>query len=239
MAVVRIKYRLPAIEPELTAAVEADVFHRKKTKPPPEKDPYADMGTSEIPMDPWQNAKFVTSNVVKSDETQFRKTQQPNVYDRIKIHKQWLKGHVKERRYIQEREKLQRKWQKKLKKAIEAGENVDDVSDDDDEGDEAFDANNVGANADEFAEIGQDEIDEDAEEVKEEITLIMERKYTKVRNTQLAHQAVPMFKQRKLGLSLVFGIGEREREKTEILPWLFVGTGEFAMTQKNLLDLGE
>lgn len=197
--------------------------------------------------------------LISSNEEAYRKKQYPTIEERIQRQKEWARLQLQEAKIASEREALKKAMEakaiaaRKQLDAIEAakrdglpydhiqvedpdidpqipqeplgpgGAPLRDADEDEEDNNNGFDAGMGQINADYAAEL----LD------------IKERKLLATRNTLPYHQVLSKWQRRKLAWKVYYGwLGKRDKEITEVLPWLLLGRREVSSNQALLLKLG-
>jgi len=67
---------------------------------------------------------------------------------------------------------------------------------------------------------------------------LKEQKMVRIRNSKTAYNTIPNGKVNWFATKMAYGIGYREPKVTQVLPWLYIGTAEYAAHQQYLMKLG-
>mmetsp|Transcript_80800 Transcript_80800/g.158644 ORF Transcript_80800/g.158644 Transcript_80800/m.158644 type:complete len:428 (+) Transcript_80800:159-1442(+) len=262
MSVVRFKYRQAAIQPELTVAKENASLSLAKKKKVEEPDPYADL--PKVNND--QTIFLATHTQVKrvevlisSNEEAYRKKHYPTIEERIEKQKEWAGMQLREAKIASEREALKKAMELKViseRKKMDSREaakrdgippphedeenvEVDPMIPDEPLGPGGLPLTDIDAEDDTNALGGDGDAQGMNAEYAEELLDIKERKLLASRNTLMYHREWSRWERRKYAWKVQYGwMGKRDRDLTEVLPWLLLGRREVSSNQSLLLQHG-
>ena len=80
--------------------------------------------------------------------------------------------------------------------------------------------------------------EEDLADYRAVVLDLKEKRLLRLRAPRVFHRPVSAFQRRMLAFKLFFGIGQRDREMTDILPWLILGRVDPTRTMYSLAKLG-
>jgi hypothetical protein len=228
-----------------------------------EEDPYAD-----LPKVSNEQTIFLSTHtqvkrvevLISSNEEAYRKKHYPTIEERIAKQKEWARLQLREAKLASEKEALKKAMEMKVLferrkfEAVEAfrrdgtpipAEYQEDAAA---EVDPQIPEEPLGPGGIPLGEIDADEEaaaggDGDTAamnaEYAEELLEIKERKLLATRNTLQYHRDWSRWERRKLAFKVQYGwMGKRDRDLTEVLPWLLLGRREVSNNQSLLLQMG-
>jgi len=264
---VRLKYRPKAIQPVLDESqAEFNTTHSlaKKVKPE-EEDELAELRALRFRpaiMFPGHTQNKRVEQSVVSDDLAYRSATKPTIFERVELQKVLVKKQLREEQ--QEARRMERKEELRQRLAIVMAQSKSLT--DEDVKNAQRDTNQAGNDGDEETKndelnmqqqqggsgMTQEELaltsltendlalmdEEELAEYKATCLELKEKRLLRTRSPAVFHRPVSSYDRRMLALKLFFNIGKREREMTEILPWIYVGRVEPARSMYGLAKLG-
>lgn len=226
-----------------------------------EEDPYAD-----IPKVNNEQTIFLSTHtqvkrvevLISSNEEEYRKKHYPTIEERIQKQKEWARVQLREAKIASEREALKKAMEakaiaaRKQVEAIEAAKRdglpyehlevgngeIDPMIPDEPLGPGGAPLGDGEEDLDGTGNNNSDMQDMNAEYAAELLD-IKERKLLATRNTLAYHKEWTRWQRRKLAWRVHYGwLGKRDRDLTEVLPWLLLGRREVSSNQSLLLQMG-
>jgi hypothetical protein len=256
MALIRVKYRPAAVQPEGTVAkYNSSLSVAKKVKPVP-VDPYADL--PKVSNDP---TIFLASHtqirrievVVTSNEEEYRVAHYPTIEERVKKQKEWAIIQAREAKMASEREALRQNHEKaalrarQLLTAIQLhkkdGTPIPPALQDplSDLVDPQIPPDPLGPDGLPLSVNMEEEEDEDhlmSADFAAELLDIKEKKILVLRDCSSFHKHLSKWDLRKITLRYQFDLlPTQEKDYSVILPWLVVGKKDVALNELLLTKL--
>ena len=204
---------------------------------------------------------------IESDDLKYRSETKPTLFERVEIQKILLKKQLREElqesRRLERKEQLRQRLaevmansrtltEEEIAKAekdaaftvVEEESKNDDAEDPEKQQQKAQQQAGAGMTQEEMALTSLTEADlalmdpEELAEYKETCLELKEKRLLRTRHPVLYHRPVSAFQRRSLALKLFVNFGKREREMTEILPWLIIGRVEPSRSMYGLAKLG-
>jgi hypothetical protein len=191
--------------------------------------------------------------LISSNEEAYRRKHYPTIEERIEKQKEWARIQVREAKMQSERAALKKSMEmkaiaeRKKMDAMEAAKRDGTPMPKDEPEDFAVDplipdeplAPGGAPLNDADPEEGNGEAHAMNEDFAAELLDIKERKLLASRDTLLYHREWTLWERRKLALRVQYGwMGKRDRDLTEVLPWLLLGRREMSTNQATLLQMG-
>ena len=230
MAFVRVKYRPPPIHPELGIELEDHSITLRKKIKKAEDDPYADAKNERIvaaTMDPAATQERRVEQIITSDEKALRKQQYPTVKQRAEITRLWIAKELKEAKRKAEQEAYKKSLEMKLRAAEDEVLETPGTADVPNPEDAHLDEEKA-ADDEDLDDEQRQAREADMEYYQQQLAIVKEKKIMKLRKTKMFHLANKMGRRRIVALKLALGMGKRDRDFCEMLPWLCVGRAEIA-----------
>lgn len=236
-SVVRVKYRPAAVQPEMNE-VSNDAFKpaaRRKVKADAKSEVRVmDSGVdfSTPTMFPGYTQRTTVCKVIYSDEAKYRTATTPTMFERVQAQKKWAEMQVMEARRNALHEKMLDTLYETANNLKNAGDSTQDL-----------DLETGGGEDDDvFGVLDEKEmdIDQQARSMQLEIVGLKERRFTRSRNTKVAH--VPVHWRSRYSLSIGLWLGHASATRsgaTEITPWLYLGSRDTASDMAGLVSMGK
>lgn len=267
-AYVRVKYRPPAIAPELKKEADSSVISKLKKEKPPEEDDHGDLENFKIKplvMFPGHTQNKRAERRIESDEVPLRTRQYPTTKQKVEITRRWIRKEIHETKIAAQREAMKRDLELKAAlaameaerttllspeeqvKAAEAAAKLKKEQEELEEKRAKLEEQSLQmSHPDGHDEGGDDEEDRQQREetkIMHELQMLMikEKKIFKARDSRKYHQNVPFYDRLKLGLKLVLGSTSSKGKRlqyTEVLPWIVFGSAEPARDLYLMIRLG-
>lgn len=194
--------------------------------------------------------------LVSSNEEEYRKKHYPTIEERIAKQKEWARMQLREAKLLSEREALKKSMEEKViaerkrMEAVEAARKEGRILQEEPvelvESDPMIPVEPLGPGGMPLPDASAEEdgnVDEIADAVSaefaEELLDIKERKLLASRNTLQYHREWSKWERHKQAFKVHYNwLGKRDRDLTEVLPWLLLGRREVSANQSLLLKLG-
>lgn len=194
--------------------------------------------------------------LVSSNEEEYRKKYYPTIEERIAKQKEWARMQLREAKLLSEREALKKSMEEKViaerkrMEAVEAARKEGRILQEEPvelvESDPMIPVEPLGPGGMPLPDASAEEdgnVDEIADAVSaefaEELLDIKERKLLASRNTLQYHREWSKWERHKQAFKVHYNwLGKRDRDLTEVLPWLLLGRREVSANQSLLLKLG-
>jgi hypothetical protein len=197
--------------------------------------------------------------LIASNEEAYRRKHYPTMEERVEQQKIWARMQLREAKIASERAALKKAMEARAVAARRHMEAVEEAmreggpmpppleEEDNNEIDAMIPTEPPGPGGEPLA-TGDEENDEGAAfsadsgitaEMEEELLEIKERKLLATRKTQVYHREWSRWEKRKLALKVSLNwMGDKNRDLTEVLPWLLLGRREVSTNQTLLLQMG-
>lgn len=243
----RIKYRPNIVQPELNVRIENQSLSLyKKIKPKePKKEPKPALPPYRPPpMDPSLTQKRSVVTVISSEESKFRSMESPDVFERVKLHKVWLKKQEKDLKRQKNKKLLMQQWSNDIKNTLNIMDKAAGIDNykprqlntvDDD-----YDDNK---NSEKSLYEQDSDIDSDNDEdmryksTKRYAFALKERTIIRARTSIIYHFKYSFANQVLVCTLVSLGIGKLDYNLSKILPWLLIAKVQIVKDQTLLMKL--
>ncbi len=229
----RVKYRRPAIEPELNEEDRNEKALSMAKKERPEEiniaDEFQELRFKPPTMLPAFTQTTRVEKVIESQDKEYRRLTKPTLFEQVETQRQLVKQQLRDEIAQANAEKAKAAFKEamaKLAAGVEDEENVEE------EAEEKHDAE---------AEYEEEAANMDADDAAEFRRLRLEQKEKRVLRTRNSHEyhfAVDKWKRRISAIKLALRLGSPSKTFVEVLPWILLGAKEDVVNQHRLIDLG-
>jgi hypothetical protein len=170
---------------------------------------------------------------VHSNEEEYRRTHYPTIHERVELQRDWAKEQLRQERFEAEKEAIKFRMDKTQDELNGKESNEDE--------------DKVLRDIEEQLQLLQEEDEKEVEDVKRKITMkdyanqlleIKEKKVLAQRRGDMFHKEYTRWERRKIAFKVSMGYVKKNKDYSEIFPWLLLGRRDAASNIQTLLKLG-